>query len=203
MVVMQVAERSGASDWRDDKKLRARMAQATSLAGEKLLFVLPDNYMNRSGGSLSPLVKNAKQAARLIVVHDDIDLPLGSIKIVFDRGAGGHRGVASVVRSLKTQAFVRVRVGVVPVTPTGKLKKPQGEDAVLDLILRPLTKRESDTFAPIVTRAADAVQCIVQEGYLAAMRTCNGGAGQRMQKKKRGSKKPAVRTAPTKRTTRR
>lgn len=75
-----------ASDWRDDKKLRARMSQGI-VGEEKVTLVLPDNYMNRSGGSLAPLVTTKKQAEHLIVIHDDIDLPLGTIRIVFDRGS--------------------------------------------------------------------------------------------------------------------
>ncbi len=173
MAVTLVAARLGAGDWRDDKKLRARVAVAATGSGDKVTLVLPDNYMNRSGGAVAPLVKSAKQAERVVVVHDDIDLPLGTTKIVFDRGAGGHNGVASVERALKTRAFVRVRVGVVPSTPKGTLKKPRGEQAVYDFILKQLSKKDREAVDAVVGRAADAAIMVVTEGREEAMRAYN------------------------------
>lgn len=181
MVVTEVASMLGASDWRDDTTSHARMARATTSSGDTVTLVLPDNYMNRSGGSLAPLVKNTTQAERLIVVHDDIDLPLGTLRIVFNRGSGGHRGVDSIVRTLKTSAFVRVRVGVVPTSPTGKLRKPRGDEAVHTFILKQLSVQEKERIATVVTRAAEAVLACVSEGMSVAMRDFNG-AGEEKKK---------------------
>jgi PTH1 family peptidyl-tRNA hydrolase len=174
MVVEQLASILGASDWREDKTARALIAKATTPAGDTALCILPDNYMNRSGGSIAPFIKNAAQAERLIVVHDDIDLPVGSIRIVFDRGSGGHRGVESIVRTLKTNGFIRVRVGVVPMTPTGKSRKPKGESGINTLILAPISKKDQEVIARSVTRASDAVYACVTAGREAAMRLFNG-----------------------------
>jgi PTH1 family peptidyl-tRNA hydrolase len=174
MVAERLAAILGASDWRDDKTAHARIAKATTPEGDDVVLVLPDAYMNRSGGSVAPFIKNEKQAERLIVVHDDIDLPIGSIRIVFNRGSGGHRGVDSIVRTLKTRAFARVRVGVVPTTPSGKLRKPKGEQGVHALILAPVSKKDSAVLEEVVQRAADAVRVCVTEGRDAAMRLYNG-----------------------------
>lgn len=172
MVAEKIRYSINASDWRDDKKLRARMSQGI-VGEEKVTLVLPDNYMNRSGGSLAPLVTTKKQAEHLIVIHDDIDLPLGTIRIVFDRGAGGHNGVLSIERTLKTRAFVRVRVGVVPVTADGKQKKPQGEDKVYDFILQQLRKKEREAVDVVVERAMYAVLAVVNNGRESAMQEFN------------------------------
>jgi len=174
MVVEHLASTIGASEWRTDKKLHARIATGTTPSGTRVTLVLPDNYMNRSGGSVAPLVTNTRQREHLVVVHDDIDLPVGTLRIVFDRGAGGHNGVLSIERALRSRAFCRVRVGVVPTTPAGKLKKPSGEAAIHDLILKPLTPAQQRVVATAVERASAATLAVVDAGRDAAMRDFNG-----------------------------
>ncbi len=186
MVVASFPERVAATDWRDDAKLRARVAKGVSKGGDDVVLILPDNYMNRSGTSVAPLVKSERQAKTLVVVHDDIDLPVGTIRIVFDRGSGGHRGVDSIVRAIKTRAFVRVRVGVVPTSPSGKLKKPRGEGAVHDFILKQLSKKDRAVLDEAVAYAAKATEAIVEHGVTVAMQQYNGSM-------ERGSTKPRKR----------
>lgn len=169
MVAERVALRIGVSDWRDDKKSHARIAKETVTTGDTVLIVLPENYMNRSGGAVAPFVQNAKQAERLIVVQDDIDLPVGKIRVVFNRGSGGHRGVDSIIRALKTKSFTRVRVGVVPTTPTGKLKKPTGDSNIHALILNQMAKKDRLQIDTMVARAADAVLACITDGREFAM----------------------------------
>ena len=86
------------------------------LEGSKIKFITPDTFMNNSGKAVAPLVKSKKDLAQLVVIYDDIDLPLGKIKISFNRSSGGHNGLNSVIKSLKSQEFLRIRVGI---TPTG------------------------------------------------------------------------------------
>ena len=73
-------------------------------------------------------------AEKLIVVHDDLDLPLGRFKIVFGRDSAGHKGVESVIKNIKTKDFIRIRVGTSPVTPSGKIKKPPAEKVIAHII---------------------------------------------------------------------
>jgi PTH1 family peptidyl-tRNA hydrolase len=174
MTVLALQEKWCTSDWRDDKKLHAKISQGVTSKGTKVRLVLPDNYMNRSGGSVVPLIKNKKQIERLIVVHDDIDLGVGTIRIVQNRGAGGHNGVRSIERALKSKAYIRVRLGVIPTTPTGKLKKPKGEKQVHDLILKPLTKKQKEEIDTIVARAVLATVSVVEDGVMQAMCAHNG-----------------------------
>lgn len=173
MAVEKLANALGASDWRADKKLRASVAQVALESGDKIRLILPENYMNRSGGAVSPLIKSAKAVERLVVVHDDIDLPFGHIRIVQNRGAGGHNGVLSIERAIKSRAFVRVRVGVIPTTPGGKLKKPKGEGAIHDFILSDFKKAEREALPEIIDRAAAAARMVVLEGREAAQREFN------------------------------
>lgn len=136
-------------------------------------LVLPDTFMNKSGYAVSKFVKSQKAAERLVVVHDDLDLPLGRIKISFDRGSGGHKGLESIIRALKTQKFTRVRVGVSPSTATGNLRKPEGKKVVNNFILTKFRSHELSALKPVFKRVAHALETIVREGRERAMNTFN------------------------------
>lgn len=172
IIVEAIAEKSGTGEWKHDKKLNAQRAKG-EIAGEKVEFVLPDTYMNRSGGAVALLVKSAKAAEKLVVIHDEIDLPLASMKVVFNRGSGGHRGVESIIKAIKTPGFVRIRIGVAPTTPSGKPKKPVGEDAVVDFLMGNLNKKEVEALKDMKQRAYDAVVTIIEEGREKAMNVFN------------------------------
>src|SRR3989344_3878760 len=112
------------SELKEDKKLKA-ITSTGEIKKEKIIFVLPETFMNKSGISVKPLITSTKKAEALIVAHDDIDLPLGTLKITFGRGSGGHKGIESIMRAIKTKDFVRIRIGIAPTTPSGKIKKPK------------------------------------------------------------------------------
>jgi len=92
---------------------------AKKLKDMKIKFIEPDTFMNQSGRAVVYYVKSKKDLAGLVIMHDDIDIPLGSMKISFNRGDGGHNGVASVIKALKSKEFIRIRIGVCPTTPSG------------------------------------------------------------------------------------
>ena len=94
-----------------NKKINA-LTTEVKIGKEKVLILAPETFMNKSGAAVLPLVKTKKAAEQLIVVRDDLDLPLGRMKITFNRSSGGHRGVESIVKSIKTEAFVQVKVGL-------------------------------------------------------------------------------------------
>ena len=131
--------------------------------------------MNKSGEAVKPLVKSVKAAASLIVVHDELDLPLGRVKISFNKSAGGHNGVKSIAKAVKTDSYIRVRVGISKSTASGKLKKPQGEEEVIDFILGKFKPAEMDELKKVVKVAASAVAKIVTEGKDLAMMEVNQG----------------------------
>jgi len=136
-------------------------------------LVLPDTFMNKSGAAVAKYVKSQKAAERMIVVHDDLDLPLGKIKISFDRGSAGHKGLESVIRAVKTQKFIRVRIGVSPSTATSVLRKPEGKKVVNNFILTKFRAHEFAALKPVFKRAAEALETIVREGRERAMNKFN------------------------------
>ncbi len=135
---------------------------------EKVLLLLPETFMNKSGKALEALYLTPKKAEKLIVVQDDLDMPLGKVKILFNRGSGGHKGIESIVRMIKTEAFVRVKIGICPTTPSGKLKKPEGEK-LLDFIVGNFKKEELDELKKVSKDVAEALKMIVLEGREKAM----------------------------------
>ena len=140
---------------------------------QKIKFLMPDNFMNNSGPAVAPLVKSKKDLKDLIVIYDDLDLPLGKMKISFNRSAGGHRGLASIIKALKSEEFLRIRIGIAPATPSGKIKKPQGEKAVINFILGKFKKSELDTLKKLSKKVAEAVETIYSESKEKAMSLYN------------------------------
>src|SRR3989344_5718504 len=97
----------------------------SKISDNKIKFLTPDTFMNKSGKAVVPLIKTKKDLENLVVIYDDIDLPLGKIKISYNRSSGGHNGLGSVIKALKSEEFLRIRVGIAPATPSGKIKKPK------------------------------------------------------------------------------
>ncbi len=136
-------------------------------------LIQSETMMNHSGRNLIKLVKSKKQASQLIVLHDDLDLGLGSIRISYNRGTGGHRGLDSIVRQVKTREFIRVRLGIAPVTPSGKVKKPRGEQAVLKHILGEFKPAERKMLERLAKKIASAIETILNESLEKAMTLYN------------------------------
>ncbi|MEI7709198.1 MAG: aminoacyl-tRNA hydrolase [bacterium] len=140
---------------------------------QKIKFLTPDTFMNNSGKAVAPLVKTKKDLENLIVVYDDIDLPLGKIKISFNRSSGGHNGVGSIIKSVKSEAFVRIRVGISPATPKGVVKKPKGEELVLKFLLGEFKKPELELIKKQAKIISQAIEMIFAEGREKAMTLYN------------------------------
>ncbi|MEI6296086.1 MAG: aminoacyl-tRNA hydrolase [bacterium] len=160
------------SDWENDKKLKALVSNG-QIGKEKVLLLEPDNFMNNSGSSLKPLITNKKKAESLVVIHDDLDLPVGKHKITFNRGSGGHKGVDSIISNIKTEAFVRYRIGISPVTPGGKMKKPKGEKDVTSLIMGSFKEKETEELKKLGKKLAEATQMMIKESRDKAMSLYN------------------------------
>lgn len=154
------------------KKANALVSEG-KIGKEKTILILPETFMNKSGNALSYFIKSKKAAENLIVIYDDIDLPLGVIKIAWNKGSGGHKGLESVVRAVKTREFTRIRIGVSPITSKGKIKKPAGDDKVVDFILSKFKPAEETILKKIIKRASQAAQAIVEEGKEKAMNLHN------------------------------
>lgn len=139
----------------------------------KIKFITPDTFMNNSGRAVAPFIKTKKDLENLVVIYDDMDLPLGTVKISFNRSSGGHNGVGSIIKSVKSEAFVRIRVGVSPMTPTGKIKKPKGEDKILKFLLGEFKKEEIAIIKKLSKKIIEIVEVIFEEGKDKAMSIYN------------------------------
>ena len=108
-IAEKFSEVNNFSDFDLNKKEKYLISKG-KIKKEEVEIILPETYVNKSGEALIKKVKTKKAAQNLVVIHDDMDLPLGKIKIVFNRGAGGHKGVESIVRRLKTSEFIRIKI---------------------------------------------------------------------------------------------
>lgn len=140
---------------------------------KKLTLLAPTTYMNRSGDAVGKVVKTKASAEKLVVIHDDLDLPFGRFKISFARGAGGHRGVESIIKKIKTENFIRLRVGIAPTTPKGKIKKPTGEDKIVKFILGKFTPKEETGLKKLMPQILEALEVLTTAGLAPAMNKFN------------------------------
>ena len=160
------------SDWEMKKSWNALSSLGT-IAKQEVLCIEPETFMNNSGKSLLPLVKSKKQASQLVVLHDDIDLPLGRWKFAWNRGSGGHKGIESIMRLLKTKEFVRMRIGVSPENAKGVARKPKGEEAVIKFVLGKFKEDETKVLKKVSKEINEAVAVLVKDGLDAAMNQFN------------------------------
>jgi peptidyl-tRNA hydrolase, PTH1 family len=126
-------------------------------------------YMNNSGAAIKKAVGAGKN---LVVVHDELDVPLGKIKISFGSSAGGHNGVKSIEKALKTREYVRVRVGISGSTPSGKLKRPDAEK-IVDFVLGKFRPPEKEKLKKTKKLVREALELILTEGVERAQTEIN------------------------------
>ena len=166
------AEHLKLNDFEYDEKLNARKTEG-KIGREKFAIILPDTFMNKSGNSLKSLINSKAKAGNLIVIHDDLDLPFGKIKISFGRNSGGHRGVESIMRAIKTKNFLRLRIGISPTAPSGELKKPKGEQKIEKLILGDFTPEENKKINALAEKISQALAVTIQKNYQTASSQLN------------------------------
>lgn len=154
-----------------DKALRSQACELR-IGGRRILVAVPQTYMNESGQALAPLVRRAgidqpdqASASHLVVVHDELDLPSGRIKVKAGGGTAGNNGLKSIDSHLHTNNYLRVRVGI---------GKPPGRQAGADYVLKRPGATERVVLSQAVEDAADAVEAIVTEGVDVAMGRFNG-----------------------------
>lgn len=145
-----------------------------SLGGKPTEYIKPTTFMNNSGVAVAHIKDKHKLNLKdIIIIYDDIDLPIGKMKISFDKSSGGHNGLESVIKKLKSREFVRIRIGISPETPSGKLKKPKGEKDVLKFLLGEYKEKELNELKKLSKKVAQALETIVTEGKDKAMSLFN------------------------------
>lgn len=172
--VMHLAETSKKIDCEDLKFNKTKLAHLAKFTWQdkKGQIIIPATFMNLSGKAVGAIIKPAKTLPKVIVIHDDLDLPLGAIKLTFDRGSGGHKGVESIMRALKTKAFVRLRVGVSAKTKKG-VKKVSGEEEVKDFVLGKFKPADQVIVKDVYKKLEDGVVAILSLGYELAANQIN------------------------------
>ena len=155
-----------------DKSMSGRVTEG-KVAGVFVDVLYPDTFMNNSGAAVAKFVPRDK-VSNLIVIHDDIDLPLGEIKIGKGRGDGGNNGVKSIIEKLGTKDFIRIRIGIAPRSFwTGEVKRPKGGGPLERFVLKPFTKKEAEQLKEVKERAYAALQEILRNGLEIAMNKYN------------------------------
>lgn len=154
-------------EWKHDKTKRAFVSRG-EVHGGTVVLVFPQTFMNKSGSAVAAFVKSKKAAEHLVVIYDDLDLPIGHVKISFGRSSGGHNGLESLIQALKTKDFIRVRVGVSPKTPGGKIRKPKGEQKVLDFLLGNIKGDEVDVYKKVGKQVGEVLARILEHGWMKA-----------------------------------
>ncbi|MCX6753911.1 MAG: aminoacyl-tRNA hydrolase [Candidatus Nomurabacteria bacterium] len=172
IILENIAKSNDFSDWKDNMKLKSLCSKG-EIGKEKIDFILPETFMNNSGNAVCQIIDDKKKLKNLVVVYDDIDLPLGSLKISFNRSSGGHNGLESVIKKVKSREFTRIRIGVSPATPSGKLRKPKGEEAVLKFLLGKYKEDELKEIKKISKKVGEIIEMIASEGKDKAMSLYN------------------------------
>lgn len=155
----------------DRKNVRLKSHKSGSLIaevtfeGERVVLARPTTYMNDSGRVVGPLAKFFKAPAdRLVVIHDELDIPFGEVRVKFGGGIAGHNGLRSIVSHIGGQDFARIRIGI---------GRPRGNEGAVGKVLDTFSSSERDDLPEILDRAADAAESIVTKGIERTMNEVN------------------------------
>jgi PTH1 family peptidyl-tRNA hydrolase len=163
MVIDQLCKEMGVSMTR----VQSRALVATgNLEGQKIVLAKPQTFMNLSGQAVSGLARFYKSPLeQIIVVHDDLDLPLGTLRLRPGGGSAGQKGMQSIIQQLGTQNFARLRMGI---------DRPPGQMDAAAYVLQHFTRAEQEVVSLVLDRAVSAVRTFVRAGLDAAMNQYNG-----------------------------
>lgn len=156
-----------------DKKQGLARTGVGEAADSELIVARPQTHMNLSGQSVSRLVKKFKISLDdLIVIHDDLDLPPGKIRITKGSSSGGHKGVDSIITHLGSPDFLRIRVGIgrPPIVESSAKDK---EAEIIGYVLSDFTSEEKKTMTQVISKVSDAILCLLSEGVTTAMNKYN------------------------------
>lgn len=152
IILEAIRKEYNGEDWEFNKMHEALISEV-KIGKEKVLLLEPETFMNKSGNSLKKLVKSMKAAKDMIVIYDDLDLPVGKIKISFNKSSGGHKGLESIIKQVKTLEFPRVRIGI------DKGRDPEKH------ILGKFKEDEMKILKKLGKKIAEAMDVLVNEGW--------------------------------------
>ncbi len=156
----------------DKKQGKARIGTG-EVDGVKVVAARPQTYMNLSGEPVGYLIKRfGIDFNNLLVIHDDLDLPLGKLRIRQGGGSGGHKGIESIVSCLGSQDFVRLRVGIGRPPATEDSSEISDAD-IIAYVLSDFTPDQKQIIATVIPRVNEAILCVLTEGLSSAMNKYN------------------------------
>ncbi len=167
MVLDKFAEKNDFPEFKLQKKSEALVSEGV-INDQKIILAKPQTFMNDSGRAVKEILKN-NPSSNLIVIHDDIDLPIGKMKIVKERGSAGHKGVESIIKNTGNDGLVRFRIGI-----TGKtLRQAQGRLKAMRVVLKKFNKAEQNTIDKTIDRIVQALDFFIKEGLDRVMNEYN------------------------------
>lgn len=171
--VDELARQANVTYWKNQSGAEVASIQVNDPDAEggkrEVLLVKPQSYMNTSGGPISKLCATHKiRPEELLVIHDELDIPAGDVRVKVGGGHAGHNGLRSIIDKLGSRDFSRIRVGI---------GDPPGRMAVADFVLKQLRAREAEEFDDAAFRAADAAALALTRGVIFARDHVNGSAG--------------------------
>ncbi len=156
-----------------DKKQGQARTGVGEVEGNRVVLARPQTHMNLSGESVSRLVKRFKiDLADLLAIHDDLDLPLGKIRIRHGGSSGGHKGINSIIARLGSRDFTRIRVGIGRPAQFERVKEAS-EDEIVAFVLSDFTSEEKKTIVETIPRVSEAILCLLTEGLATALNQYN------------------------------
>lgn len=169
-LVLDRFSRKNLFEFKSSKKFKSKISKGY-FGKKRIILIKPQTFMNNSGKAVKSLATNYKrQTTNIWVIHDDIDLPLGKMKIVKNRGAGGHKGVQSIINEMKTKNFVRFRLGI---NPRYKTMKKWSDEAMKKFVLKKFTKTEKGIVKKVVENCVKALEITLKEELEKAMNEFN------------------------------
>lgn len=157
------------------KKLFDALVGKGDFCGVPTTFVLPQTYMNDSGKTVHKLFGKSvpdTEYKDLVVLHDDIDMPLGSIKMTYDRNSAGHKGIESIDNTLKTTKYYRIKVGIIPTGEEGLMRKPN-HDKMPNFVTGTFTEGEWEVLQPAIKKVIQTLEIFVKDGPVKAVEFAN------------------------------
>lgn len=163
MAIDRLADRWGIAVSRS--KCKALVGEG-NVQGEKVYLIKPMTYMNLSGEAIRAFIDYYKaELSDFIVIYDDLDTPLGQIRLRYKGSSGGHNGIKSVIQHTGTEQFNRIRIGI---------SRPAPGREVIDYVLSPFSKEETKLLEPVLEKTCDAVEFLLKEPFEKAMAKFNG-----------------------------
>jgi len=171
MVIDEFAKKNRFPKFKLKKEFLAMISEK-KIGKEKIVLAKPQTFMNNSGKAVKLLIENWKlKIENLTVVHDDLDIPFGKIKISFGRGSAGHKGVQSIIDEIGTKNFVRFRVGIG--MGNNETKNNKAKSNRKDLVLQKFSKKEEKALKRVIDLTCKAIEISIKEGVGKAMSEFN------------------------------